>query len=78
MGFPHVSRAVGVDSRVLYPAAVYHGGMLLATSGGAATVAVYDGLKNAACPAATQAPAKVMRDLSSAAETARSTATGTP
>ena len=44
MGFPHVSRSVGVDSRPLEPAAVYHGGLLLATSGGAATVAVYDGL----------------------------------
>ena len=44
MPWPHVSKAVGVDSRVLYPAATYHGGVLLATSGGTATVAVYDGL----------------------------------
>jgi uncharacterized protein YjbI with pentapeptide repeats len=41
-------------------------------------VAVYDGLKNKACPAATQAPAKVMRELSSAAETARSTTASMP
>jgi len=44
MPWPHVSKAVGVDSRVLYPAATYHGGVLLATSGGTATVAVYDGI----------------------------------
>ena len=41
-------------------------------------VAVYDGLKASSCPAATQAPAKVMRELSSAAETARSTTTSMP
>jgi uncharacterized protein YjbI with pentapeptide repeats len=34
-------------------------------------VAVYDGLKAGSCPASTQAPAKVMRNLSSAAEIAR-------
>jgi uncharacterized protein YjbI with pentapeptide repeats len=34
-------------------------------------VAVYDGLKAPSCVASSQAPAKVMRDLSSAAETAR-------
>ena len=34
-------------------------------------VAVYDGLKNNSCPASAKMPTKVMRDLSSAAETAR-------
>jgi uncharacterized protein YjbI with pentapeptide repeats len=34
-------------------------------------VAVYDNLKASSCPAATQAPPKVMKDLSAAAETAR-------
>jgi hypothetical protein len=34
-------------------------------------VAVYDGLKASSCPASTQASAKVMKDLSAAAETAR-------
>ncbi len=34
-------------------------------------VAVYDNLKASTCPAATQAPPKVMKDLSAAAETAR-------
>jgi hypothetical protein len=34
-------------------------------------VAVYDSLKASTCPAATQAPPKVMKDLSAAAETAR-------
>ena len=34
-------------------------------------VAVYDGLKSNACPASAKMPSKVMRDLSSAAETAR-------
>ncbi len=34
-------------------------------------VAVYDGLKASTCPASTQASAKVMKDLSAAAESAR-------
>jgi uncharacterized protein YjbI with pentapeptide repeats len=34
-------------------------------------VALYDGLKSNACPASAKMPTKVMRDLSSAAETAR-------
>jgi hypothetical protein len=34
-------------------------------------VGVYDSLKSASCPAASGTPAKVMRDLSSAAESAR-------
>ncbi len=34
-------------------------------------VAVYDGLQSKACPASAKMPSKVMRDLSSAAETAR-------
>jgi uncharacterized protein YjbI with pentapeptide repeats len=34
-------------------------------------VAVYDGLKSNACPASAKMPSKVMRDLSSAVETAR-------
>ena len=34
-------------------------------------VALYDGLKSNTCPASAKMPAKVMRDLSSAAETAR-------
>jgi uncharacterized protein YjbI with pentapeptide repeats len=34
-------------------------------------VAVYDGLKAASCPASSQAPPKVMKDLSAAAETVR-------
>lgn len=42
--FPYAARDVGVDSRVLKPAALYRGGLMLATSGGAATVAVYDGI----------------------------------
>ena len=44
MPWTHVSKPVGVDTRVLYPAAVYHGGLLIATSGGASTVTVYDGI----------------------------------
>lgn len=35
---------VDADKKVLEPGGVYHGGLLLATSGGASTVAVYDGL----------------------------------
>lgn len=35
--------AVGADSRPLRPPLSYHGGILVATSGGAATVVVYDG-----------------------------------
>lgn len=41
-------------------------------------VAVYDALKAPSCPAAGQAPGKVMRELSAAAETARSTAPSVP
>ena len=41
--FPHTSWAIGTDRKELDPAAVYHGGILLAAAGGAATVAVYDG-----------------------------------
>ena len=37
-------RRIEADKRVSLPASVYFGGLLLATSGGAATVAVYDGL----------------------------------
>ena len=36
-------RRIEADKRVSLPASVYFGGLLLATSGGAATVAVYDG-----------------------------------
>ncbi len=43
MGWPHVSWPVSTDRQELDPAAVYHGGLLLATGDGAATVAVYDG-----------------------------------
>ena len=42
--WPYAARDVGVDSRVLKPAALYRGGLLLAGSGGASTVAVYDGI----------------------------------
>ncbi len=34
-------------------------------------VAVYDNLRSSSCPAAKEAPPKVMKDLSAAAETAR-------
>jgi hypothetical protein len=34
-------------------------------------VALYDGLKSNTCPASAKMPSKVLRDLSSAAETAR-------
>src|SRR3990167_8751322 len=43
MTWPHVAEPIGADSRFLTPAAVYHGGVLLADGGGTATVAVYDG-----------------------------------
>ncbi len=36
-------RKIEADKQLLLPGAVYFGGILLATSGGAATVAVYDG-----------------------------------
>ena len=42
--FPHTSWAIGTDRKELDPAAVYHGGILLADGVGAATVAVYDGI----------------------------------
>jgi hypothetical protein len=42
-GFPHTSWPVNADRQELDPAAVYHGGILKATSGGTATVDVYDG-----------------------------------
>jgi uncharacterized protein YjbI with pentapeptide repeats len=41
-------------------------------------VGVYDNLRASSCPAAKEAPPKVMKDLSAAAETARSTATSVP
>jgi hypothetical protein len=41
-GFGHL--AVDGDGGVIRRGGVYHGGVLLATSGGASTVAVYDGL----------------------------------
>ena len=44
MSWPHVARRVTQDKRVLDPAALYSGGLLLATAGGASTVAVYDGI----------------------------------
>ena len=37
-------RRIEADKRVSLPASLYFGGLLLATSGGAATVAVYAGL----------------------------------
>jgi len=39
---PHTR--IYADKKRLEPAAMYHGGLLLATGGGASTVAVYDGL----------------------------------
>lgn len=45
MDGPPVSHlAVDADGRVLDPGATYHGGILVAGSGGAATVTVYDGV----------------------------------
>jgi uncharacterized protein YjbI with pentapeptide repeats len=41
-------------------------------------VVVYDNLRSGSCPAAKEAPTKVMKDLSAAAETARSTAISVP
>lgn len=41
---PRSHLAVDADGRVLYPAAIYSGGVLVATGVGAATVAVYDGI----------------------------------
>lgn len=41
---PHAHLAVDADGRVLDAGVTYHGGILLAGSGGAATVAVYDGV----------------------------------
>jgi uncharacterized protein YjbI with pentapeptide repeats len=41
-------------------------------------VGVYDNLRSTSCPAAKEAPPKVMKDLSAAAETARSTAISVP
>ena len=43
MAHPLSHIAVGADSRPLRPPNIYHGGILVATSGGAATVTVYDG-----------------------------------
>jgi len=43
-GRPFGHAAVQVDRQVLQRAAVYHGGVLSSSSGGASTVAVYDGL----------------------------------
>lgn len=40
---PVAHRRVQADVQVNQPAAVYHGGVLLATGDGASTVAVYDG-----------------------------------
>ena len=40
----HQHRRVDSDTRLFGPGAVYHGGTPKATSGGASTVAVYDGL----------------------------------
>ena len=40
----HQHRRVDSDTRLFGPGAVYHGAVLKASSGGAATVAVYDGL----------------------------------
>ena len=41
---PYAHVTVDADGLVLPAGAIYHGGILLADSGGASTVAVYDGL----------------------------------
>lgn len=43
-GRPFAHTAVQVDRQVLQRAAVYHGGILKSTSGGASAAVVYDGL----------------------------------
>jgi len=41
---PYIHRRMAADGLVAQRGAVYHGGVLLASAGGAATVNVYDGL----------------------------------